>query len=320
MNNKIKRIPYLRYPHLRKYNFIRIKRFLIQTILAFIFQYMTIMALPLTLPALPLYPPIGIAFILFYLLGSNAIFGLFLGEALALFLKGMPIESIILYLIADLGLGVLGAHVCQNTFSKDVKPFSSLNEVLKFIGNIAVICIVSSLIRMGVLWFTLAWHNQGAEITSVTQFNTILVLLNFVNFWFADFNAIMMLSLFIFSWITVPFSRIRISNKSVNIPYMIGLIVLFALVSAFFVVNPWFAYVLLLAMIFAVFMAYYYGYLIGTLILFVISSLYLSHFIVLKPYYVTLFGLSLYTFTGIILFLFIIDIMIMNLESNQKPR
>ena len=64
-----------------------------------------------------MYPPTGIAFIMFYLLGSNAFPGIVLGGFCGYILKGMPIVSTMLYLTADMGCGYLGALLCQNIFS-----------------------------------------------------------------------------------------------------------------------------------------------------------------------------------------------------------
>ena len=93
--------------------------------------------LSLTCRFLPLVylciPPMGISFMMFYLLGKNAFMGIFLSSFCGYVVKGMPMLSIILYLIADIGCGWWGAMLCQNTFSVDLRIFLNLREVITFV-------------------------------------------------------------------------------------------------------------------------------------------------------------------------------------------
>ena len=93
--------------HYWQYNVIKLKRLLIHTVLIFIFQFLIIVNLTFQYPALPMYPPIGVAFVMFYLFGANAFWGLILSEIGGCFFHGLSTNTIILYLLADL----LGAWV-----------------------------------------------------------------------------------------------------------------------------------------------------------------------------------------------------------------
>src|SRR5436305_351248 len=66
--------------YLTQYYVMAAKSLFFKNILIFIFQYLIILNINFTQPALPLYPPIGLAFTLFYVLGPNAFPGLFLGS------------------------------------------------------------------------------------------------------------------------------------------------------------------------------------------------------------------------------------------------
>jgi len=188
--------------YLRTYNLIRVKRLLIQTLMIFAFQYFTIINLTFSFPALPMYPPIGIAFVMFYLLGNNSMVGLLLAGGCGYFLKGFSIESTLLYLTADIAGGYLGAFLCRGVFSQDLKPFANLKEGFQFLKiNAFAVCLLSSLIR--VLAIIL---NQKEPI------HFQVLVFNFIDLWLSDLNAVLVLSGFILSWIYVPFSREKING------------------------------------------------------------------------------------------------------------
>src|SRR5207245_1955115 len=102
------------------YYHIYVKRCLQKTLVIFIFQYLIIMSLPFVSPSLPWYPPMGLAFVWFYLLGFDAMWGILLGGLLGYSLKGLPVVSIFLYLSADIVCGYGGAYISQNSFASDV--------------------------------------------------------------------------------------------------------------------------------------------------------------------------------------------------------
>ncbi len=279
--------------YLHSYNLIRIKRFLIQTTMIFIFQFMIIINLIFSYPPLPMYPPIGISFVMFYLFGNNAIFGLLLGGFGGYLLKGLAIETTVLYLIADLGCGYLGSVLCQNVFSSDIKPFLNLQNGFKFFRiNALITCLISSLIR----------------ISAAISINLNITFYDYINLWLSDLNAILILSSFLLSWSYIPFSREKISDQTITkIPTItLGA---FIMLSVFFMKKIELGYLIIAAMIIATYASKIYGYLIATLLLFIISTIFLSYFIAVKQQYVQNFGLELYTLIPATLLVFVICIL-----------
>ncbi len=285
------------------YNLTRMRRFLAQTLMIFVFQYMTIINLTFSYPALPMYPPIGIAFVMFTLLGNNALLGLLLGGLFGYLLKGLAIETTVLYLIADIGGGYIGSLLCQSVFSSDIRPFLNIHEGLKFLKiNAFITCLISSLIRTGAVLLSY----------NVTFYDCI-------DLWFSDLNAILILSGFLLSWSYTPFSREKISDKTITITPIVGLII-FILISIFFMKKFELIYLITTIMMASIYFAYNYGYLIATALLFITSAIYLSHFIALKQQYVSYFGLELYTLIPLSLFIFTICILYAgHLRLRLKP-
>lgn len=207
--------------YLHAYNFMRLKRFLTQTLFAFVFQYFTIMNFDFTLPSLPLYAPIGVAFILFYILGSNATLGLLLGCCFGYLLNGFTIESLLLYSLADMGGGYLSAYYCQRNFSQDINPFSNWKETVNFLKIDAfLICVLSAFFR-GVAFGLLSFSSSSLE--TLPSYDLSFYAIYFFDFWLADLNAILVISAFVLSWVTVPQSREKIFRS----PYLMVTLVLF---------------------------------------------------------------------------------------------
>lgn len=287
--------------YLRSYNLTRIKRYLFHTLVIFIFQYQAIINLPISSPALPFFPPMGIAFVAFYLLGSNALLGLIVAGFLAYSLKGLSAASILLYLIADVGCGSLGAILSQFIFSSDIKPFAKGREVIKFIQtNFFITCFLSSIFR----FIALILHMK-ANLDASSDINLKVLCYNFLDLWLSDFNAVLILSGFLFSWVTVPFSREKISTKTIKkfpfILFIIGIVISLLLIK-----NLEMIYLYLLAMCLSGYMAYLYGYLIAMALLFIMSNLYLIYFIVQQQQFLMYFGLGLYTLVPVALLLYIL--------------
>jgi hypothetical protein len=280
------------------YNLIRIRRYLLHTIMIFSFQYLTTFNLSFSYLPLPFYPPIGIVFISFYLLGSNATLGLLLGSFLAYLLKGLPVISIFFYLIADVGCGCLGAVICQNIFSSDIRPFSNRQETYKFIKmNALITCTLSSLARMVALIPTL--------LENKVKFN--FIFFTYVDLWLGDLNSILILSSFLLSWVYVPFSREKILTthlrKSVKILFIITLVALIGF-SLALIKKYQLIYFYIIAMLLSLYISYFYGYLIATGLLFIIASLYLAYFIVHQYQFLIYLGIVLYTLVPAFLLLF----------------
>ena len=292
--------------HLWKYNKIRVKRFLIHNFIIFILQFLIIINLTFQHPALPMYPPIGIAFIMFYLFGSNAFFGLLLSEFCGLFIHGLPINTICFYLFADLVAAWLMVYLSQNIFFLAIEPMVIRHKLLNFIKKILIACSISSLIKA----FPII-------ITCKSYYNYPTLLYNYIDLWLADLNAILIMSSFVLSWIYIPFSQYNISHKKIKKSSIIALI-FFIISSILFMKNIQLIYLIIINMIIAIYWAYYYGYLIATFLLFIVSSIYLTYFIAAKNQYLLYFGVPLYTLVGIILLLFIICMLYTSLMFDKK--
>ena len=131
------------------YMFQKTKRFFVHTLTAFFVQYICIMNVTLSSPILPIYPPIGTASAMFYLLGANAWIGLLLGSACAYGMHSMSISFIALYGLADIGSGYLSAHYYRTLFLSDLSVFTSTQDWYKFIKNTMLLtCVLSSFLRI----------------------------------------------------------------------------------------------------------------------------------------------------------------------------
>lgn len=128
-----------------------------------------------------------------------------------------------------------------------------------------------------------------------------------LDLWIADLNGVLTMSGFLLSWAYVPFSREKISEKPITV--VVVVVIIFTLFSAFFMKNAALAYLIAGAMISSICISYYYGYLIATGLLFIISAIYLSHFMALKQQYMHCLGLEIYTLFPILLFVFSVGIL-----------
>lgn len=186
------------------YYYVSLKRFFLKSLIIFIFQYLMIMALPFAYPALPWYPPMGLAFVWFYLLGKEAWMGIFFGGLLGYGLKGLPLSAMVLYLSADILCGYWGAYLCQNSFASDLKIFKNFREWLDFFKKVAMMCMVSAGLRCMAIFL-----KPGLLLSFKAAF------FYYLDAWFADLNAILILGTFLFSWVYIPFSRAQVDYKVV---------------------------------------------------------------------------------------------------------
>lgn len=256
----------LNVSHFSHYQFLRFKRFILLTIMIFAFEFLTTHNIKFLWPALPLYPSIGINYVLFYLFGPNAFLGLLLGEGLAYALNGFSPKLIIIYLIADLGFSSLASFLTHTLFSSDIKPFIKKKELIDFVLIIGIISLCSSALK---------FFGLKDSILDPTIFL----------FWLSDFNAICILSFFIFSWVYVAFSRETIIDSKLPYPtmyFVLTLNVLLLIFSLFFINNLNIFYIILVCMGISSYISYSFGYLLGSLFLFLTSLIYLGHCIALK--------------------------------------
>jgi len=240
-----------------------------------------------------MYPPMGIAFVMFYLFGMNAFPGIMLGGFCGYLLKGMPIISTFLYLTADVGCGYLGALLCQNIFSTDIRMLLNFRERIKFIKmNAFITCLFSSLIRT----FSFIWiYKDGKDISTI--------FFTYINLWLADLNAVLILSSFLLSWVYVPFSREKILKKSINkVETLLFIILIVFLI--LFMKNDWAIYLMIIVMLLSIYLSAIYGYLVGTALLFIIASLYLGYFMGIQYRHFLYFDIRLYIVVPLILLLY----------------
>lgn len=271
------------------YTLIKIKRFLIQTILIFVLQFLTMFNMGDSYTILPMYPPIGMAFVIFDLLGKNALCGLLLGELCIYFIKGQPLEAVILYIIADLGCSYIGTILCQNVFSSDLKPFSNWRELCKFLCiNALTTCSISTLLRIYAI--------RVAGLANLTFIQIICL-------WLSEITAILIFYVLVCSWLYGLFSKEKISNKTLSKTH-IYTIIAFIAGTILFIKKIQFIYLIIGTLILSIYYAYLYGYLIGIMLLFIVASIYSSYFIAHGVKYVTKFGYNLYSITYIGLLLY----------------
>jgi hypothetical protein len=294
--------------YLYNYYWISIKRFLLQSFLIAIFQYIIIMSMTFSAPELPAYPPMGLAFSFFYLLGGSAFWGLLLGGFSAYFLKGLSLSSMFLYLTADIGAGFVGATLCQTILTADVRTFTNLSEFFRFIKvNALMTTVVSSMLRM-----------TAFLLSQQDNINIKILLFYYIDLWLADLNGILVVSGLLLSWIYVPFSREKILQKSMKkIPLAALVACLF--LSLFLFKKVIFLYFILAFMLGSIVYLCDYGYLAATALLFINATFYLAYFIGFKSYYVQTYGLQWYTLAPVILLLFMISILV-NHHSSQKNK
>ena len=292
--------------HYWQYNVIKLKRLLIHTVLIFIFQFLIIVNLTFQYPALPMYPPIGVAFVMFYLFGANAFLGLILSEICGCFFHGLPMNTIFLYLIADLLGAWVGAIWCKNIFFSDVNHLINKKILLAFVAkNAAITCFISSFIKI----LAIILINQ-------TTYGVKILLYNYINLWLADLNAILIIPSCILSWVAILFNQQNIYYKNIKILSIIT--ILFILLSMLFMQQLELIYLIIIATITAIYAAYYYGYPIATLLLFVISSIYLCYFIAFKYQYLLYLGNLLYISIPMVLLLFALGMLYLSLVLAKK--
>lgn len=296
------------------YRLIQARRFGLQTLMICIFQFLIIINLHFFYPALPMYPPIGTAFTLFYLFGANAFFGLAIAGFAAYYLKGFPIDTILLYLTADLFPAYLGSRVTLRCLSSDIIPFQRWQECLHFLRINAAFCLLSAAIRL----IPLLLH--GPEFIRTGAWNShwiSVIALNFIDLWLSDLNAVLIFSAFLMSWAYLPFSRQRLfpGRFPTEIIIAIIVIILLSILGMHYLSS---ISLIFFAMLGSLILSYRYGYLVATALLFIVSSLYLTFFMVHLTEFVKYFGLAPYTLVSVALLCFALAVLYTgHRKSNQ---
>lgn len=263
----------------RAYNFKRIKRFLISTVSVFFLQYLTLIHLSNIYSGLPLYPPIGSALVMIYLLGDSTLLGLFLGSFCAYCVHGFTLPSLFLYISADLGGAYLGARWCQMIFTSDQSIFVARKEWLRFAIYVSLICFFSGLLRMLVI---LVHDTNHMPVETVGYY--------FLNLWIADLNAIIVFTGFFLTWISVYLGRERVfRQKSTTLSKICWL--LWGLSCLAFLKKIEF---LLLAILLSLYLSYCFGILIATAVSYALTTLFLICFTFNQASWLHHLGQSMY--------------------------
>ncbi len=289
-----------RFSYAFLYNLLKLKRFLALTIMTFSFQYLCIYHLQSFYPIYPVYPAMGITFTVVSILGENAILGLLLGAMCAYYLKGFSLPSIILYSLADIVSASLGAYVCRNIFSSDIPRHATMALWTRFLLMGALVSCFSGLCRMTALVLDKA---------TFSSFMTVFFI--YLDLCLADLNAIIIFYAFLSTWLSVYMSREKVSSKVISY-YQISAFMIFIIISILMMKKIAFIYVLCLGMFATVFFAYMHGMVIATLLVYVMSMLYLSYFMGHQVYYIKKLGIVWYTVIPGLLFLFVLSILLVS--------
>lgn len=263
------------------YNGKRMKRFLFTTGLAFFIQYLTLIHMTFTYPPLPINPAMGAAFVMLYLLGNTTLLGLFLGSFAAYFFHGLTMSSIFLYMIADLGGSYIGVHLCRSVFSSDYAVYTHSKEGLRFVMiNAFTSCLLSSVLRIVAVMLYVA---NPMSLKTLGYY--------WVNFCLADLNGIIVLSGFFLSWISVYLGREAILHK--NTSKLPAKIVWLFIIMSMLVLKK--AGVMVMAVMFSLYLSYYYGVLMATVSSYILIMIFLRYFVTQQQAYLNYLGLHLYT-------------------------
>lgn len=286
-----------------QYNFIRIKRFVYNTSAAFFLQYLTLIHLSATYPALPMYPPIGSAFVMLYILGNNPLVGLLLGSFCAYFFHGLSLPCLLLYIGADIGGAYIGVNSCNYLFSTDNFVHSEPKEWFCFLFvNACASCLFSSFLRL------------TAMLILVPEMPANRIFFQWVNVWLSDINAMLVFAGFFLTWMSVYLGRETILYDTPSrYAAMIGLV--FVICFALSIRNPVFMLVLwLLSFV----IAYGFGILLSTAATYSLSILFLIHFVVHQQFFLQNWGLHIYTIIPAALCTYLVSILYIGQRSSKR--
>lgn len=284
---------------LSPYNILRIKRYFTQTLMLCLFQTFTCLFLDPSQLTISINLSLGISFTMFFLLGNSAFLGLFLGCLTACFLKNYTILSTFLYLASNVGIGYLGAILCQKILSSEIRPFANGAETIKFIKiNALLISPLASLFQMLGLMYP-----ETGSWDSVISLGLKNLIQQYIQLWFFNLNGILVISSFLLSWTYIFHSREKISP--IPIPAFILLIIALYL----FVYSNSVIYLLLFSMAISFLWALFFGYLIATALIFIISIFYIIALSSQKQFLLEPFGMELNGILPLVLFIFIITML-----------
>lgn len=292
-----------RFSYAFLYNLVKLKRFAALNIMAFSFQYLCIYHLQSLYPIYPIYPAMGITFTVVSILGENAILGLLAGSVCAYYLKGFSVPSIILYSLSDIVCAGLGAYACRNIFYSDIPRHATIALWMRFLLIAALVSSLSGFFRITAL-----------ILNEVTLPSYLTLFYIYLDLCLADLNAIIIFYAFLSTWLSIYMSREKVSLKIISY-YQIAAFIIFIAISILMMKKIAFIYLLCLGLLATVYFAYLHGIVIATLLLYVVSMLYLSYFMGHQVYYIKKLGIGWYTMIPGLLFVFVASIL---LVSNIK--
>lgn len=274
----------------RAYNLKRIQRFLITTVGVFFLQFLTMTHLTVTYPALPMYPPIGSAFVMLYLLGNTSLLGLFLGCFCAYCAHGLTLPALFLYIGADLGAAYLVTRWCQSVFTSDHSIFVDTKEWLRFVIYASIGCLLSGALRM-----------IAILLSDMSHMSLETVGHHVLSLWIADLNAIIVFTGFFLTWISVYLGRERAFRQKPTVYDRICWL-LWGLCCLVFLKEIEF---LVLAIILSLYLSYRFGVLIATAVSYIMLTLFLICFTFNQEYWLANLGLQIYSLIpcGVLCFL-----------------
>lgn len=272
------------------YHLKRLKRLLVQSLIAFFCQFTAILYVSLSLPPPPLYPPLGVAFALIYLFGANVLPALSAASFVAYALKGVPAEGLLAYVSADIVIAYLGVILCQNCFATD-NPWSyKRREWAYFIGiNLFMTALMSSLLRL------LPWYSS-LEVGLFWQ--------DVFSLWLASSSAILIIFGFLIIWLYVVYSRGSLFKVSVRTKIPLLMTLFAVLMPSVLIKTSWFMSAMGLSMLLSLYLAYRQGIILATALSYLTSLLYFAYAMVNKVSLLQSFGVIGYGQLSLILFLY----------------
>lgn len=277
----------------------RLKRFVLHFLLFFICQFIAIGCVSFKGIVPPMYPPMGVAFVILYLFGWMSIFALFFADICAYLLQNFSIESLIFYLVADIVPAIVVTSLWKNMFKTDDFESNQWQVWFRFILiTMFFTCLLSACIRLSVFYFYRPQLSYSA------------VFYRFIQLWFADINGVIILFSFLISWLYFMYSRSLVLKGTVIIKKTSFWLFLFCLGFALGSLKSFaFCYWILASMLLSFYLTYQSGMVLGTAFMYGISFLYFAYFTVQREDFIFHYGLKFYTLISIVLFIYNISIL-----------
>ncbi len=284
-----------------------LKRFIIHFIIFFTCQFIAIGCVSFQGIVPPMYPPMGVAFVILYLYGRTAIFALIFADVIAYSLQHFSFLPLTLYLLADIVPAFIVTLIWKSIFKTDDFESNQPQEWLQFILiTMLFTCFLSAGIRL------LAFY----DLVHNLSFSNILS--QFIQLWFADINAVIVLYSFLISWLYIMYSRSLIRRARQIIKKMSFWLFLLCLGSALTTFHSLaFCYWIFASMQLSLYLTYRAGMTFGTAFMYAISFIYFAYFTLHKADFIFHYGLKLYTLISIVLFTYNISVLCLAIAGRK---